>query len=139
MRWQGYKAYYYESLLISTVNAFDIPEKDGVKTGGMSAKNFLALVESIRKTGLWHPIIVEDGKRLKVAIGNNRVWAMKYLGHTHIPAILFTKPASRPDGGELIPTKFLEDRMKKLHPSDNTWIHSQAARMLRKSCRQEVE
>jgi hypothetical protein len=139
MRWLGYKAYYYESLPIDTLDAFDVPERDGVKTGGMSAKMFLKLVSSIEKKGLTNPIIVEHGRRLKVAMGNNRVWAMKHLGHTHIPVVLFAREVSRPDGGELIPTKFLESRMKKIHPGDNTWIHSQAARMIRKSCRQEVE
>ena len=139
MRWQGYKAYYYESLPMDILNAFDVPEKDGVKTGGMPVKRFLKLVESIEKKGLTNPIIVEHGGRLDVAMGNNRIWAMKHLGHTHIPVVLFAKEILRPEGGVLIPTKFLEARMKKIHPGDNTWIHSQAARMLRKSCRQEVE
>jgi len=139
MRWQDYKAYYYESLPMDILDAFDVPKKDGVKTGGMSAKKFLQLVESIRNKGLLNPIIVEHGKRLTVAMGNNRIWAMKHLGHTHIPVVLFAKAATRPNGGELIPTKFLESRMKVLHPGDNTWIHSQAARMLRKSCLQVSE
>ena len=138
MRWLGFKAYYYESLPMDILDAFDVPEKEGVKTGGMSAKMFLKLVTSIEKKGLINPIIVEHGLRLKVAMGNNRVWAMKHLGHTHIPVVLFAQERSRPEGGELIPTKFLECRMKKLHPGDNTWIHSQAARMIRKTCKQEI-
>lgn len=139
MRWQGFKAYYYESLPIDILDAFDVPEKEGIKTGGMTATKFLKLVESIKNKGLLNPVIVEHGKRLKVAMGNNRIWAMKYLGHTHVPVVLFAQEQTRPEGGELIPTKFLEARMKKIHPGDNTWIHSQAARMLRKSCRQEAE
>lgn len=139
MQWHGFKAYYYENMPMDILDAFDVPEKDGVKTGGMSAKMFLKLVASIEKQGLTNPIIVEHGRRLTVAMGNNRVWAMKHLGHTHIPVVLFAQDTDRPDGGELIPTKFLEDRMKKIHPGDNTWIHSQVARALRRSCRQEVE
>lgn len=139
MRWQGYNAYYYESLPMDILSAFDIPEKDGVKTGGMPADTFLSLVESIKNKGLLNPIIVEHGERLTVAIGNNRVWAMKHLGHTHIPVVLFARETTRPDGGELILTKFLESRMKELHPGDDTWMKSQAARMLRKSCLQVSE
>ncbi len=139
MRWLGYKAYYYESLPIDILDAFDVPEKEGIKTGGMASKKFLDLVSSIESKGLLNPIIVEHGVRLKVAMGNNRIWAMKHLGYSRIPVVLFSKESPRPEGGELIPTKFLESRMKKIHPGDNTWIHSQAARMLRKSCLQVVE
>ena len=133
MRWQGYNAYYYESVPIDTLNAFDVPEKDGVKTGGMPAKKFLKLVDDIRENGLTNPICVEHGRRMTVAIGNNRVWALKHLGYTHAPIILFAKEATRPAGGEQIPLKYLDSRLKKLHPGDDTWRLCGAARWIRRA------
>lgn len=138
MRYNGFKAFYYEALPIASLSVFDVPEKDGVKTGGMSAKKFLSLVDSIESKGLINPITIEDGRRLTVQIGNNRVWAVKQLGHTHIKSILFSKELDKPEGGIEIPLKFLEHQMKILHPGDNTWMLCQAARYLRRAVKQEI-
>ena len=119
MKWNGFSAYYFDSFPVDKLNAFDIPEKEGVKTGGMSAENFKELVASIEEKGLINPIIVERANHMTVAIGNNRVWALRQLGETNAKIVLFAK-ASRavPEGGEHIPNKHLEARMAQIHPGD---------------------
>jgi hypothetical protein len=137
MKFNGFNAFYFESFPVDKLNAFDIPEKEGVKTGGMSAKSFLALVKSIEENGLINPIIVERANHMTVAIGNNRVWALRHLGISHAKIVLFAKPVGVPEGGELIPNNHLEARMAQLHPGDDSWIHSQIARWIRRTSRQD--
>lgn len=141
MRLSGLRAFYFEAFPIDKLSPYDIPvsRTGGVKTGGMGAKEFQKLTSSIAEKGLINPVIVEDDNtKLKVAMGNNRVWAIKTLGGTHIKAIVITKnnnPAPEP-GDEEIPLKYFEDKMKTLHPGDMTWKHSPYARQIRRHNRQ---
>lgn len=121
------RAYWYESIPIELLDPFDVPEErtGGIKTGGMKGEEWESLVSSIKEEGLANPIMVEDDNTsLKIPIGNNRVWAMKQLGETHIKAVVFTRSKAdhqMPPGGVRIPNNFFVYQMKKLHPGDETW------------------
>lgn len=133
------KAYWYEELPISLLDPFDVPEErtGGVKTGGMKAEEWDPLLASIKEKGLINPIMVEDDNTsLKVAIGNNRVWAMKHFGATHIKAVIFTRSKTSdqmPPGGIFIPNNFFVHQMEKLHPGDKTWEKCYSAQRVAKS------
>ena len=80
----------------------------------------VGLLESIRKEGLRHPILVyghspkgrfnldrwpqDEGRdrNMYVAFGTNRYWALKKLGWTHMPVILSYKGKPPFDGARLI-------------------------------------
>jgi hypothetical protein len=130
MRYHNYRAYFHNSLCLDDVEVFDVPEKEGIKTGGMSKEKFLELVSSIEEKGLINPLVVEKRKVMKVQVGNNRVWALRQLGHTHAPAVIFARQFEAPANAQLIPSRFLESKMKKLHPGDNTWKITPVAKRL---------
>ena len=140
----GLRAFSYEAFPIEKLDYFDIPvsRTGGRKTGGMSPKKFDELLENIRTNGLINPVIVEDDNTsLKVALGNNRIIAMKELGHDHIKALVITKNCNpAPAKGFVdIPPQYLECRMKKLHPGDDKWAQTRYCRQMRTSFRQQEE
>jgi len=136
MRYHGYRAYFHDNLCFDDIEVFDLPEKEGVKTGGMSKEKFLELVDSIKEKGLINPLIVEKRKGMKVELGNNRVWALRQLGYTHAPAVIFSRQFEAPANAQLIPTQFLDSKMKKLHPGDDTWKKSPIGKRLLKAATQ---
>lgn len=89
----------------------------------------VGLLESIRKEGLRHPIIVyghspkgqfnhakwgeaNEGrdKRMYIAFGTNRYWALQQLGKETFPAILsWNKGDTPPFEGEIIPPEGFRD------------------------------
>ena len=128
MAYDNLKAWWYESFPIELLSPFDIPESktNGVKTGGMKEKEWIPLINSLKEEGMVNPIIVEDNNsEFKVAIGNNRVWAMKSFGDTTIKAIVITRGRTNiPPGGIHIPKNIFVHQMKLLHPKDETWRKS---------------
>ena len=109
------------------------PTINGTTTGGMGEKKFLGLKESIKNEGLINPIIIENDQRFRIAMGNNRVEAMRQLGHDHIKAVVIIKGAKDLlPGHQLIPNHCFESFMGEIHPGDDLWKHSQwAKRVLR--------
>ena len=136
------KAWWYEALQIDLLDPFDVPEEKtgGIKTGGMKPAEWEPFFASVKKHGLINPIIVEDDNTsFKVAIGNNRVWAMKALGETTIKAIVITRSkvqSQMPEGGVFIPPQIFVHHLSKVHPGDDTWKKSGAALWIAKTTRQ---
>ena len=123
---------------------FDFPESktDGVKSGGMKKEEFEKLVVSIKENGLTNPVFVEDDNVcLRVQLGNNRIHAMKQLGHDHIKAVVVTKggkdaPAA---GAQDIPLHKFEAFMSRVHPGDTKYRDCPYARNIRGTNRQGPE
>lgn len=140
MRWPGYAAYYYEAFPIEKLTRIDFPSINGIQTGGMKLNEFLTLKENIKEVGLTNPIIIEQDQRFRIAMGYNRVEVMEQLGYTHIKAVLLVQGIMSMLPGHIsIPNRFFEERMKTLHPSDDTWRKSQWITRVLRSCVQELE
>lgn len=140
MRWVGYAAFYYEAFPIDKLARVEFPLIEGTQTGGMKLNTFLELKENIGENGLINPIIVENDKRFRIAMGYNRVEVMRQLEHTHIKAVILVHGIKAMEPGhEGIPNRFFEERMGVIHPGDETWRKSQWATRVLKSCRQENE
>lgn len=139
------RAFYYESFPIKELTYFDVPESrtGGVKTGGMGAQQFSKLVNSIATEGLINPVFVEDDNVcLRVQLGNNRIVAMKQLGHENIKAVIITKGGKGPPSGgyvEHIPLHKFDAFMKRVHPGDTKYTACSYARNIRKTYRQVPE
>lgn len=123
----GVQAWYFENFPIDLLDYFDIPKSKtgGVKTGGMSAKAFQKLLDSIKENGLVNPVIAENNNtRVVVQLGNNRCVAMKHLGHDTIKTVYCTKNGVRPPvgGGYPIPADKVDATMKVIHPGDTKYI-----------------
>lgn len=126
-----YRAYYYESFPIEAMALLDFSHlnKDGVKTGGMPADEYLALRDDIEKNGLTNPVIIEvdSGPKYRIAMGNNRVQAMLDLGFTTVPAVVLHRATHPEDAhGEftVIEDVDLLEFMEVIHPGDDTWKKS---------------
>lgn len=140
MRWAGYNAYYYKAFPMEALTLCLRPTINGTTTGGMGVKQFLALKESIQKEGLINPIVIESSKTFRIALGHNRVEAMKQFGHTHIKAVVINKGArSLLPGYEGIPNQCFEAFMKRTHPGDKLWVSSQWAKRVIRSAIQVEE
>lgn len=113
--------------------------KDGLKTGGMSKDEFLALKDSIEVDGQINPIVVEvdSGGRLRyrICIGNNRVESLLLLGKEHVRALVIHKGRGpEPDDGafKAIADDDLISFMKEAHPGDELWKKSAWAQRILK-------
>lgn len=100
-----------------------------LKTGGMKEDEFLALKEDIKENGLINPIVVEvdSGPVYRIAMGNNRVEAIKQLGYTHVKALVlfcYSQPTDDLGPYEKINDSDLEQFMANKHPGDETWKKS---------------
>lgn len=138
------RAFYYESFPIEKLTYFDVPESrtGGVKSGGMAKQQFDKLVASIESEGMINPVFVEDDNVcLRVQLGNNRVMAMKQLGHDNVRAVVVTKGGKGPPapGAEHIPLHKFDAVMKRIHPGDTKYRGCSYARNIRKAFRQEAE
>lgn len=144
MRLLALRAFYYESFPIEMLTYFDPPESrtGGVKSGGMGKKQFEQLVVSIKEKGLTNPVFVEDDNvHLRVQLGNNRIHAMKQLGHDHIKAVVVTKggKGAPAPGAQAIPLHKFEAFMKRVHPGDMKYHGCPYARNIRGTNRQVPE
>ena len=138
------RAFYYESFPIEQLTYFDIPTSrtEGVKTGGMGAEEFQQLVDNISEHGMINPVYVEDDNVcLRVQLGNNRVIAMKQLGHGNVRAVIITKGGKGPPapGSEPIPLHKFDAVMERVHPGDTKYRACRYARNIRGAFRQEAE
>lgn len=76
------------------VKAYPISEIDHTKHDAQHHMRLrVALAENIRKQGLINPLIILNHPRDKcppnwLMVGTNRLWALKYIGWTHAPAIV---------------------------------------------------
>lgn len=133
----GVQAFYFEEFPIDELNYFDVPPEKtgGVKTGGMSAKAFQKLLDSIKEEGLINPVIAEnDNSKTKVQLGNNRCVAMKKLGYNTIKTVYCTKNGNKPPhpGGKPIPADRVDATMRIIHPGDTKYITCPYLRNLRR-------
>ena len=144
MAFDNLKSWWYEALPMDLLDPFDVPEERtaGVKTGGMQPKEWDPFIQSIKEEGMVNPIMVEDNNTsFKVAIGNNRFWAMKALGETTIKAVVMTRgktATQMPPGYTVIPNNLFVYQMGKLHPKDETWKKSLYAQKISR-CVLQVE
>lgn len=126
-----YKPYYYDAFPIEKLRLLDFSHMhfDELKTGGMKKDEFLNLKDNIEKNGLINPIVVEvdSGPVYRIAMGNNRVEAMKQLGYTEIKALVlfcYTHPPEELGPCLQINDNDLETFMAIKHPGDETWRKS---------------
>jgi hypothetical protein len=126
-----YKPYYYDAFPIEKLRLLDFSHMhfDGLKTGGMKEEEFLSLRDNIEKNGLINPIVVEvdSGPVYRIAMGNNRVEALKQLGHTHVKALVlfcYTQPSEELGPCLQVNDSDLESFMSIKHPGDETWRKS---------------
>ena len=144
MRLNSLRAFYYESFPIEELTYFDIPESrtGGVKSGGMGKQQFEKLVASIKEKGMINPVYAEDDNVcLRVQLGNNRIMAMKQLGHTTVKAVIITKggKGAPAPGAEAIPLHKFTAFMKRVHPGDSKYTACSYARNIRGTNRQVPE
>ena len=142
-----YQTYYFEKLPISRLLRLDFTHMNfnGLKTGGMSPEEFLALRENIKENGLINPLVVEvdsgNPPRFRIAMGNNRVEAWEQLGHDTIKALVIVKGHGTPFAGLGEYTKVsrgkLELFMSDKHPGDALWRKSSWAKRIVDSIPQE--
>lgn len=134
----GLQVFFYESFPIECLDFIHVSISGG-SPGGMPEEEFDRLVKSIKTQGLINPILVEDDNtRLKVQLGNNRIWARKKLGHDTIKTILITKnskPAPLP-GFLPIPLHQFDATMAIIHPGDKLYEKSPYVRNIRGAFRQ---
>lgn len=137
----GLQVFFYENFPIERLSFISLSISSG-SPGGMPEEEFSRLVKSIRDQGLINPILVEDDNtRLKVQLGNNRIWAVKNLGHDTIKTILITKnskPAPLPNFFP-IPLHQFDATMAIIHPGDKLYEKSPYVRNIRGAFRQVNE
>jgi hypothetical protein len=123
----GLQAFFHPNCPIERLAYFKIPIDGDTQTGGMPEEQFKKLVASIKKEGLINPILIEDDNfKLKVQLGNNRIWAVKHLGKETIKAIVITKnskPCPIPNALP-IPLHQFKATMELLHPGDKLYEKS---------------
>ena len=126
-----YKPYYFDNFPIEKLRLLDFSHMhfNKLKTGGMKEDEFLALKEDIKENGLINPIVVEvdSGPVYRIAMGNNRVEAIKQLGYTHVKALVlfcYSQPTDDLGPYEKINDGDLEQFMANKHPGDETWKKS---------------